>query len=47
MLRQEKLTVSEVAWTVGFKDMSYFRKCFKEEFGMTPTEYTEKMKNEK
>ncbi|KAA6336998.1 Sensor histidine kinase TodS [termite gut metagenome] len=47
MLKQEKLTVSEVAWAVGFKDMSYFRKCFKEEFGMTPTEYTDGMKTEK
>jgi DNA-binding response OmpR family regulator len=47
MLKQEKLTVSEVVWTVGFKDMSYFRKCFKEKFGMTPTEYTERMKTEK
>jgi DNA-binding response OmpR family regulator len=47
MLRQEKLTISEVAWGVGFKDLSYFRKCFKEKFGMTPTEYTEGMKTEK
>jgi YesN/AraC family two-component response regulator len=47
MLKQEKLTISEVAWAVGFKDMSYFRKCFKEEFGMTPREYTEKIKTEK
>lgn len=39
MLEQGSMTVSEVAWAVGFKDMSYFRKCFKDEFGMTPTEF--------
>jgi signal transduction histidine kinase/ligand-binding sensor domain-containing protein/DNA-binding response OmpR family regulator len=39
MLRQEKLTVSEIAWSVGFKDLAYFRKCFRETFGSTPTEY--------
>ena len=38
MMEQGSMTVSEVAWAVGFKDMSYFRKCFKDEFGMTPTE---------
>ncbi|MDR1756442.1 MAG: helix-turn-helix domain-containing protein [Culturomica sp.] len=39
LLKQGESTVSEIAWSVGFKDLSYFRKCFKEEFGMTPTEY--------
>ncbi|MDR1273027.1 MAG: helix-turn-helix domain-containing protein, partial [Odoribacteraceae bacterium] len=39
MLRQEKLTVSEIAWAVGFKDLPHFRRCFKEAFGMTPTEF--------
>lgn len=40
LLEQEKLNVSEIAWAVGFKDISYFRKCFKEEFGKTPSEYS-------
>ncbi|MDR0982314.1 MAG: response regulator [Culturomica sp.] len=39
LLEQQKLTISEIAWAVGFKDLSYFRKCFKEEFGETPSEY--------
>ncbi len=39
LLKQGESTVSEIAWSVGFKDLSYFRKCFKEEFGMTPSEY--------
>ncbi|MGQ7946732.1 hybrid sensor histidine kinase/response regulator transcription factor [Flavobacterium sp. WC2509] len=32
-------TVYEVATAVGFSDIDYFRRCFKSEFGMSPTEY--------
>jgi DNA-binding response OmpR family regulator len=39
MLDQDKLNVSEVAYAVGFKDLSHFRKSFKQEFGMNATEY--------
>ena len=31
-------TISEVAYAVGFTAPSYFTKCFKEEFGQSPTE---------
>jgi signal transduction histidine kinase/ligand-binding sensor domain-containing protein/DNA-binding response OmpR family regulator len=31
--------VSEAAYESGFGNISYFRNCFKEEFGTTPTEY--------
>src|SRR5690606_30168788 len=31
--------VSEVAYAVGFTDMSYFAKCFKDMFGVTPSNY--------
>ena len=31
--------VSEVAYMSGFNDVVYFRKCFKDEYGMTPSEY--------
>ncbi|WP_073002231.1 hybrid sensor histidine kinase/response regulator transcription factor [Mariniphaga anaerophila] len=42
LLEQEKLNVSEIAYAVGFKDLSHFRKCFKREFGMSATEYLSK-----
>lgn len=40
LLEQNKFNVSEVAYMVGFMDVDYFRKCFKEQFGYTPKEYT-------
>ena len=46
LLVQKKLNVSEVAYAVGFKDLSHFRKCFKLEFGMSATEYVEKHNTE-
>jgi len=42
ILVQKKLNVSEVAYAVGFKDLSHFRKCFKQEFGMSASDYVEK-----
>lgn len=39
MLKEGKFSVSEVMYTVGFSNSSYFSKCFSKAFGMTPTEY--------
>ncbi|QKJ29027.1 response regulator [Mucilaginibacter mali] len=39
LLEQNKFNVSEVAYMVGFIDVDYFRKCFKEQYGHTPKEY--------
>ncbi len=39
LLLEKKLTVSEIAFAVGFKDLSHFRKCFRQEFGMNASEY--------
>ncbi|ASB50111.1 hybrid sensor histidine kinase/response regulator transcription factor [Alkalitalea saponilacus] len=39
LLGKSQLTVSEIAFQVGFNDPKYFSKYFKEEFGMVPSEY--------
>ena len=39
LLSAGKFSVSEVMYTVGFSNSSYFSKCFSKVFGMTPTEY--------
>jgi signal transduction histidine kinase/ligand-binding sensor domain-containing protein/DNA-binding response OmpR family regulator len=44
LLTQNKMNISEIAFTVGFKDLSHFRKSFRQEFGMNATEYAEKYK---
>jgi YesN/AraC family two-component response regulator len=33
------LTISEIAYQLGFSNPAYFSKCFKKQFGITPQEY--------
>lgn len=39
LIVQDKLTISEIALKTGFNDISYFRKCFKEKYGMSASEF--------
>jgi signal transduction histidine kinase/ligand-binding sensor domain-containing protein/DNA-binding response OmpR family regulator len=39
LLEKSQLFVNEVALQVGFNEVKYFRKYFKDEFGVTPNEY--------
>ena len=46
MLNDQSISISEVAYNVGFSDPKYFTLCFKNEFGTTPSEYQKiKQKN--
>lgn len=40
-LSQKKLSVSEIMYMVGFTTASYFAKCFKAKYGVSPSEYTD------
>jgi DNA-binding response OmpR family regulator len=40
---KQKIRISELAYAVGFNNSKYFSACFKNEFGMIPSEYLEKI----
>lgn len=39
LLKNENLSISEIAYQVGFASQAYFSRLFKSKFGSTPTEY--------
>lgn len=39
MLASGQYNVSETSWNVGISSVIYFRQCFKEEYGVSPSEY--------
>jgi signal transduction histidine kinase/DNA-binding response OmpR family regulator len=45
MIRQNADTITQIGYAVGFSDQSYFSKCFKKEFGVTPKEYSARVVN--
>lgn len=42
-LRESQMNVSEIAFQLGFNNPKYFSKYFKEEYGVTPKEYQDKL----
>lgn len=42
LLAENKYRVSEIGYMVGFNSSSYFSKCFKQQFGVTPVEFVAK-----
>lgn len=39
MLDRKAATISEIAYQTGFSNPDYFRRCFKKQFDMTPSQY--------
>ena len=46
LLAESQLTISEIAYKVGFASQRYFSRCFKELFGYMPSEYKRKRTDE-
>lgn len=40
MLKEGKLQINEICYLVGFNSPSYFSKCFKRQFGLTPYDFS-------
>ena len=45
LIETGEFNMTQISYMVGINDPRYFSKCFKQRFGMTPTEYREKQKN--
>jgi signal transduction histidine kinase/ligand-binding sensor domain-containing protein/DNA-binding response OmpR family regulator len=41
LLKSNNHTIADISLLTGFSSVAYFRQCFKEEFGVTPSEYSE------
>ncbi len=39
LLLSERYSISEISYMTGFSSVAYFRQCFKNEFGVAPSEY--------
>ena len=44
LLEEQKINVTQVAYTVGFNNPAHFSTVFRKQFGISPTEYAEKGK---
>ncbi|OHX64700.1 hypothetical protein NH26_24365 [Flammeovirga pacifica] len=43
LLLSSNLKIFEIAYEIGFNDVKYFRKCFKDHYGMSASEYIKQM----
>ena len=45
LLLEGQFNISEIAYKVGMNSTGYFRQCFKDEFGVSPSDYLKQIKN--
>jgi len=43
LIRENKYTISEIAFTLGFSSIHYFSRIFKKHFGLAPSDYAKKI----
>ena len=46
LLREQKINVTQVAYTVGFSNLAHFSTIFRKHFGVAPSEYAERANGE-
>ena len=46
LLKEGKYTVAEVSYQVGINDPFYFSKCFKQQFGISPSAFSKQTDGE-
>ncbi|MFO7448146.1 MAG: two-component regulator propeller domain-containing protein [Ignavibacteriaceae bacterium] len=39
LLEQKRMTITEIAYEVGFNDLTYFARCFRKQYDKSPSEY--------
>ena len=44
LIETDEYSMAQIAYMVGLNDSHYFSKCFKQQYGITPTEYKESRK---
>lgn len=47
LLEKRKMKISEIAYAVGFNDLNYFSRCFRKQFGKSPSEYMASLSHDK
>jgi AraC-like DNA-binding protein len=47
LLKSSGLTVSEITYAVGFSDLKHFRKVFREQYGISPSDFARKAQEQK
>jgi len=45
LLQENKLNINEISAIVGFDDVDYFRSCFKQQYGHSPSDYSKINRN--